>query len=68
MKHFGQNNSVQTLDLTDNEIGSTAGKMIINMMKSQAEKKDVNSWTDNLRKSTTAAKRSKSNVLRSVEN
>lgn len=68
MKHFGENNSVQTLDLTDNDIGSTAGKMIVNMMKSQAEKKDVNQWSDNLRRPTTAsAKRSKS-VLKSIAN
>lgn len=65
MKQFAENKSVQTLDLTDNEIGNSAGKVIISMMKSQAEKKDINTWSDNLRKSNqrSKSKKNKSGVL-----
>ena len=49
MKGLYHNNSIEKLDLSDNDLKDDAGIFILNMIKSQNEKKNNNIWCDGLR-------------------
>ena len=49
MKGFQKNDTIQSLDLTDNEITDIEGMTVLNMIKFQAEKRDNEIWSCGLR-------------------